>query len=327
MFLRHPRQTLVCLLLALPLTTACALAPAASANEQLQIACRADSASTASLPHIQVLKVAASPGDLSFYEARSSATGNSVRIYHETDLEVAAASKAACLMGALDLLSAELPHWRGPLRWSPLVLTHSENYIPPKRDGERRWSTTFSAATWDADTLRFLLVVMPHEETHLSQGPGVTQLPRWFAEGHAEWAGLLVTEQLNPGLAASERARNADAARMLGPAHLSSWGGLSVKPEAIDRQLNAADRERRMKDPTFVPPGPYKFGPGDFAEDNSNEPGRYGAAHALFAGLEQRHGRAAVSAWVSAVLASQDSKQIEPLARQMLNEELGPLLE
>lgn len=61
-------------------------------------------------------------------------------------------------------------------------------------------------------------------------------------------------------------------------------------------------------------------------EDNSNEGGRYGAALALFSGLEQRHGRAAVKAWVQQVLESKDAAQIVPLARRILGEDVAPLL-
>ena len=314
-----------CLLAGL-LASASTLAAAAIDVRQLQAACRADSAPDASLDDVQVRKNAAAPNDLPFYEARSRASGNSVRLYYEADLEGAAASKAACLMGALDVLAAQLPHLRAPVSWSPLVLTHSANYIPPVRDGEIRWSSRFASTEWEPANLRFLLSVMPHEETHLSQGEGKSRLPRWFGEGHADWAGLYVTAQVNPDMAALARSRRSEDARALGAAHLGAWGGLQVKPEAFERQLSAADRARRAKDPDFVPAGPFSFGPGDFAADMDNEAGRYGVALALFDGLEQRHGRPAVMAWVRAVIDGKDGKQVVPLARSMLGEDLEPLL-
>lgn len=61
-------------------------------------------------------------------------------------------------------------------------------------------------------------------------------------------------------------------------------------------------------------------------EDNGNEAGRYGAALALFAGLEQRHGKAAVERWVGAVLKADNAEQIVQLARTLLGEDLTPLL-
>jgi hypothetical protein len=319
-------RTIHRLFLGMLLTTACATVPAATAPQALQDACKPDSAPTTSLDDVQVLHVAASPNDLPYYDVRSNATGNRVRIYHEPDLADAAASKTACLMGMLDLLSTGLPHQHGPVDWSPIVLTHHTNYIPLKRNDEARWATLFKSTTWDPANMHFLLVVMPHEETHLSQGTGGQHMPRWFEEGHAEWAGLQVTERVSPALAIGERTKNAEEFQKLGTPHLGSWGGIRVKPEAIERQLSAEDRERRKKDPTFTPPGPFSFGPGDFVEDDGNESGRYGAALALFTGLEQRHGQAAVRSWVRAVIEGKDAAQIVPLARQMLGEDLEPLL-
>ncbi|MFC5547962.1 hypothetical protein [Massilia aerilata] len=72
-----------------------------------------------------------------------------------------------------------------------------------------------------------------------------------------------------------------------------------------------------------MPPGPFSFGPGDFVEDDGNGTARYGAALALFTGLEQRHGRAAVQDWVRAVLEGKDAAQIVPLAP---DEDIAPLL-
>jgi len=313
-------------ILTLLLAALCYPVAAATTTRQLQEACEAESGPSTSLADVEVGKTEASPGDLAFYEAHSRTTGNRVRIYHDPDLADAAASKAGCFMGMLDLLSTVLPHLRGTVRWSPIVLTRNPNYIPPQRDGELRWKVPFASGSWEPASLRFLFVVMPHEEVHLSQATGGPRMPRWFEEGHAEWAGLQVTGQVVPGMAAEARRAGAEALRRMGAAHLAAWGGIKVKPEAIERQLSAEDRERRRKDPAFIPPGPFNFGPGDFAEDNSNEPGRYGAALALFDGLEERHGRAAVQAWVQRVLESKDASQIVPLAKTMLGEDLAPLL-
>lgn len=325
-YMTHLRRAINRLLPGLLLATACTAASAVASQQQLQDACRPGSGSDTVLPGVQIRKLNAGSGDLPYYEARSDVTGSSVRIYHEPHLGNAAASKAACLMGMLDLLSTNLPHLSGQVRWSPMVLTDVANYIPPKRDGELRWHTVFKSTTWEPENLRFLLVVMPHEETHLSQKIGGPSMPRWFAEGHAEWAGLQVTEQVAPVLATAERAKRAEEFRKLGTAHLGSWGGIRVKPEAIERQLSADDRERRKRDPTFTPPGPFTFGPADIVQDDGNEGGRYGAALALFTSLEQRHGKAAVQGWVRAVLEGKDAAQIVPLARKLLGEDLMPLL-
>jgi hypothetical protein len=336
--MRQLRQTTKGLFLGVLLATACGAVYAAGisgisspstalAPRQVREVCKPDTAPATSLSHVQVRSVAAKANELPYYEARSNATGGSVRIYYEPDLADAAASKAACLMGMLDLMSTALPHMRGNVIWWPMVLTHNANYIPPQRDGETRWPNVFTSDTWDPATIRFLIYVLPHEEAHLSQSMSGAHLPRWFEEGHAEWAGLQVTEQIRPDLAQKERMRRAEAFRKLGVARLGSWGGIRVKPEAIERQLSAEDRARRAKDPSYNPPGPFNFKSGDFEEDNGEEEGRYGAALALFAGLEQRHGRTAVHDWVRAVLAQKDSGQIAPLARQVLGEDITPLLQ
>lgn len=321
-------------ILALMLGAACAAPHGVQASSaladavllpELQNACREDAKPDAALAHVQVRPVAASRGDLPYYEARSRLTGSSVRIYHDPELADAAASKIACFMGMLDLMPAAIPDMGRNVVWSPMVITRNTNYIPPKREGERRWTNVFSSNTWDARTLAFLLETMPHEEVHLAQGDGI-KLPRWFEEGHAEWASLQVREQVRPDLARSARAGRAEAFAGLGKARLGAWGGVRVKPEAIERQLSAEDRARRAKDPSYNPPGPFSFGPGDFVEDDGDENGRYGAALALFDGLEQRHGRPAVQAWVRAVLDGKDAARILPLAQQMLGEDLGPLL-
>lgn len=302
-------------------------APAVAPGLQaLQAACRPEATPDAALAQVQVSAMPALPGDLPYFEARSSITGARVRIYHDPELGAAAASKAACFMGMLDLLPVAMPEARSQAVWSPMVLSRDHAYLPPKRDGELRWLNTFDAQSWSDASMRFLVSVMPHEEVHLIQGRSGLKLPRWFAEGHAEWAGLQVTGHVRPDLARAAREGRAQDFRALGAARLGAWGGLQVKPEAVERQLSPEDRARRAQDPSYNPPGPFRFTPDDMVADNSNEQGRYGAALALFDGLEARHGRAAVQAWVGAVLESKGDPDIPALALQLLGEDIGPLL-
>lgn len=313
--------------LAIPACLAAAsAAEAAPSPDALRAACSLEAGPDAALPQVQVRALPAAPGDLPYVEARSGVTGASVRIYHDPDLAAAATSKAACFMGMLDLLPTAVPEARSQAVWSPMVISRKHDYIPPKRDGELRWLNEFDSAAWSPRAIDMLVNVMPHEETHLLQGRNGAWQPRWFQEGHAEWAGLQVTEQIRPDLAAKERARRRRDAQALAQPRLGAWGGLRVKPEAIERQLSAEDRARRARDPGYVPPGPFSFKPEDMVEDNGNDEGRYGAALAVFDGLEARHGRAAVQAWVSAVLASSGKPDIPGLARKMLGEDIGPLL-
>lgn len=290
----------------------------------LQASCDPGAGPDVALAGVEVQAMPAAPGDLPYYEARSRTSNASVRIYHDPDLAEAAASKAACFMGLLDLLPAAVPEARLQRTWSPLVITRDKHYIPPKRDGELRWVNEFDTTDWSPRTIDFLVNVMPHEETHLLQGS--IRLPRWFQEGHAEWAGLQVTEQVRPDLAQAERVRRRRDAAALAAPRLGAWGGIRVKPEAIERQLSAEDRARRARDPGYVPPGPFSFKPEDMAADHADEEGRYGAALALFQELEAPHGRAAVQAWVSAVLGSNSNPDIPALALRLLGEDIAPLL-
>lgn len=312
--------------LALFCASVCSAAPITAATQELLAACQADSSAEAGLSGIQVRAVAASGGDLPYYEASSAASGASVRIYHDPELTQAAASKSACLMGMLDLLPAAMPGLPPNSTWSPMVITRNANYVPLRRDGELRWVNVFRSSQWDAAAIDFLVVTMPHEQVHLVQGKDGIQLPRWFQEGHAEWAGLQVTMQVRPDLASKQRLEGWNAYRDLGAARLGAWGSIQVKPAAIERQLTAEDRERKAKDPSYNPPGPFSFGPDDFEQDMGGERGRYGAALALFDTLEMYHGRDKVREWVRAVLASKDPKRIVELAREVLGQDIAPLL-
>jgi hypothetical protein len=280
-----------------------------------------------SAPGFELTTHTGESGDLPYVEVRSQATGAIVRVYHDAPLQDAAWSGAACLGPMLDKLAKVVPDTRQGLHWSALVLSADENYRPPRDGSETRWATPMRHGGWDAPTLRFLLEVMPHEETHFSQKrPGAPKLPRWFEEGHAEWAGLHVTQTVRPDLASDRRASLAKALAAQGQAHLGKWGGMAIKPEALDRQLSPEDRARRAADPSFVPKGPFRFGPDDFYKDEVDSEARYGAALAIFDGLEQRHGLAAVQAWILAVLAAPSGAAAADLAKTMLGEDISSLL-
>ena len=306
--------------------TAAATPSAPTASAALQAACNAKGASPHALPGITLRSMPAAPGDLPYVMADSAATGSQVRIYHEPKLAAAALSKAACFAGLVDLLAPYIPDKRRGLQWSPIIITTDPGFIPVRTKEEARWLKVFASTEWDDQGLAFLLQVIPHEETHFSQSRSKNKLPRWFEEGHAEWAGQRINAQLRSELALKRRTHYATEAAKLGAANLADWGGLQVKPEAIERQLSAEDRARKAKDPSYSPPGPFNFGPGDLVQDMANEQGRYGAALAIFEGLEQRHGLAAVQAWILAVFDASENSQIVPLARQHFGEDIAPLL-
>lgn len=73
-----------------------------------------------------------------------------------------------------------------------------------------------------------------------------------------------------------------------------------------------------------MPSGPMRFGPNDFHQDEVDLEARYGAALAIFERLENRNGRAAVQAWISAVLAEADDRSIADLCGDMYGEDIAP---
>lgn len=296
--------------------------------DQVQRACSAAPGRAApTVTGIGFKAMPAAPGDLPYIQVVDQKTGARVRIYHDPSLREVALARAACFGGVLTRLPSLIPNTPPGVTWAPIVLTLNEDYIPPRSESEHRWVAPRFNGTWNAHGISFLIKVMPHEETHGRQlASRATPLPRWFQEGHAEWVGLKVTEAVRPDLAAAARQEHQAASTALPDARLGAWGGRKVKDEAIQRQLSPADQERRRREPGWIPPGPFKFGPGDFVEDNDNEAGRYAAALAVFDGLERRHGREAVQTWVAAVLASADNKDIVPLAQQTLGEDITPLL-
>ncbi|MYN07142.1 hypothetical protein [Pseudoduganella aquatica] len=314
------------LLPALQLSVCAAAAAAQPApTGALDQACSLAAAGAAAVPGIAVTVAPGAVGDLPYAEARSAATGATARIYFEPALAQGVESKAACYLGLLDLLAPVIPDARRDVHWSAMTITTKPDYVAPKT-GEARWLNVFRSAAWDEAALHFLIGVMPHEQVHFSQSRAAFKLPRWFQEGHAEWAGLQVTRQVRPDMAEQRRAGLAAERAKLDAPHLGAWGGMRVRPEAIERQMSSEERALKAKDPSYVPKGPFKFGPGDFVQDMSDVEGLYGAALALFDGLESRHGRAAVQEWISAVLASGDASRILPLAQEKLGEDIAPLL-
>lgn len=311
--------------------TVLAASPAHSTDfrpvRQIQRACRADSVTRPKVTGILLRRSGGTSGDLPFVEAKSTATGSIVRIYYEVGLAGAAEAKIACFSAVLDRLKQKIPDPRPNVHWSAIVLTHDKQYIPPRDLDEARWPVTLKGNAWDRESLNFLLVTMPHEETHFSQARDhAPHLPRWFQEGHAEWAALQAIEPLFPKLAAAERARFSSAMNAQPHTHLGAWGGMKIKPEAFERQLSAEDRARRASDPSYVPKGPFRFGPGDFYEEKVGFEARYGAALKLFEDLTGRHGAAAVRTWVSAVLQSSTPDAPIELAKTILDEDLSPRL-
>nr|WP_315383497.1 hypothetical protein [uncultured Sphingomonas sp.] len=271
-------------------------------------------------------------GDLPYFEARNTKIDATIKVFYESGLEQAATRAASCLATVLWDLPRFIPDPTRGIQWEAVVLTHDAGYKWDRATQAARWVLTLPDGKWTDRAEEYILITMPHEQVHVRQlARHSAKLPRWFEEGHAQWAGLHVSELVRPDLALEERRRKTDAWARFGNVHLRSWGSVRVKREAILRQLSPEDRAHGERDPSFNPPGPFHFGPGDFElvsgqNGKQDETGIYAAALAVFDQLEARHGRAAVQRWTAAVLESNDSAQIVPLAQSVLGEDIAPLL-
>ena len=225
-------------------------------ESRIATSCHSADGELAQIEAIDTTLMKAETGDLPFILVTDKLNGAHVRIYHDPDLAAAALGRAACFGGLLRLLKPNIPDARKDTGWAALVLTRDKSYVPPRDRAERRWILPDFTGQWDNAAQEFLLQVMPHEETHDSQATRrATKLPRWFQEGHATWSGLQVTETAAPEIAELRRAQLRAAFARLSEPQLAKWGGIAIKPEAIERQLSTVDRERRAKDPTYVPKG------------------------------------------------------------------------
>lgn len=318
------------------LATELILSPmAAVLGDTVAEACRAPVGARPDLPGIVLEDLPATPGDLPAIRVTSSATGAHMLVYHDAISEPAARARAACFGGQLALLGREVGDDRRDAEWDSVVFTTADDYAPPRGDDVvTRWVilTTEQGQLSEAAE-RLILSTMPHEQMHEYQARAGAKLPRWFSEGHATWVGLRVLAQLDPARAVAERLkRENDLAASTQPLMLNEWGGLQPRPEAILRQLSPEDRIRFLNDPTFKAGGAFTFGPGDMIGDESNSPARYGAAWKIFLGLEERHGAAAVHAWVSEMTGTGTTNRLTSATvaasiQSRFNEDITPLLE
>ena len=203
------------------------------------------------------------------------------------------------------------------VKWSEVVLTRDENYTPP-RDKEEvvRWPVPLtSTGMLESLGREQLFSTIPHEQVHAIQKV-FGELPRWFSEGMAEWAGLRATKLVAPTLY-EKRKKQLDAALELSttPAALKSWGSVKPKPEAILRQLTPEQKQRMASEPGYFPPGPFTFGPDDFISDESNTLARYAASLRVFEEIERSSSLEAMQTWFDAIRDLPSPKQTSDIVR------------
>jgi hypothetical protein len=269
-------------------------------STQVRVACVAPLGARPIVEDIVVQPVAAANGDLPALRVAVVSTGAWMTVYHDAASEDVAWARASCLGAQLRLLGEATGDRRRDGRWASVVFTVDEGYIPPRDGTDIRWIvTTVAGIGLDAAAQDKLVAVIPHEQVHAFQRRLGAQTPRWFHEGHAEWIGRQVTSILSPAHATEQTEAGAAAlAASRSPVALRQWGGVSIRREAILRQVSADDRARMEADPAYAPPGPFSFGPNDMQSDESNAAARYQAAWSLFRDLAQAHGPETVRNWV-----------------------------
>ena len=238
-------------------------------------------------------------------------------VYSEPSDVLIVKNNSAPLILAYRSLAGSIGVDPSSVKWSEVVLTRDENYTPP-RDKEEvvRWPVPLtSTGMLESLGREQLFSTIPHEQVHAIQKV-FGELPRWFSEGMAEWAGLRATKLVAPTLY-EKRKKQLDAALELSttPAALKSWGSVKPKPEAIIRQLTPEQKQRMASEPGYFPPGPFTFGPDDFISDESNTLARYAASLRVFEEIERSSSLEAMQTWFDAIRDLPSPKQTSDIVR------------
>lgn len=235
--------------------------------------------------------------------------GSFMHVYFDAGSEAVARQYAACLGTQLNLLSTELLDEREGVQWDSVVFSSAADYTPSSAAGlKRRWVISTDPSAFHGVAPRpMVLETMPHEQVHEYQSRNGAELPLWFSEGHASWAGLKITSMLDPEAGKSGRDKTLNDADLDPvPADLANWGNRRPKREAMLRQVSPEDRAKMEADPTYIPNATFQFTLDDFESDESKTIERYAASLLVFEGLEARHGADKVRRWAADITSGAD---------------------
>lgn len=240
----------------------------------------------------------------------------SFTVYRDASDAAVAEAAAGDLAKAYRIIAEAVGVSPADVTWAQVAFSRDPRYQPPRHNEATRWTVPLDPdGTLGPAGRSALYQLIPHEQVHAVQRK-FGSLPRWYAEGMAEWAGLKATSVLAPHIEAERRAFLANERRgATEPPNLMKWGGITVKPEAVMRQMTPEQRERKAADPSYSPPGPFSFTPDDFVSDESNTGARYAASLALFEAIEAEAGTEQVTAWIVAVGRLPDPKKSEDITR------------
>lgn len=248
----------------------------------------------------------------------------------EPDAEVATAA-AGDLAKAYRILADTVGVSAAEVNWAQVAFSRDPNYQPPRHQDTTRWTILLQPeGALGQRGQQDLYSLVPHEQVHAIQ-EDFGQLPRWYAEGMATWAGLKATSAFRPHLEAEKRAElSRERLAVTEPLRLIAWGGIVPKPEAIMRQITAEQRQRMAAEPGYMPPGPFSFNADDLVSDESNTAARYAASLALFEAVEAKAGSDGVRAWIAEVAKLPDPKkssEIVRLAKDVAGVDLSGMLD
>lgn len=233
-----------------------------------------------------------SQADLSNYTVTNQSEKFSFKVYFDNELEEVASQSLPILSDIYSNLAANAGLKPSDVNWAEVAFVTDKDYIPPRTNGSVRWTVVHEkSAELSKSAIKKLYVFIAHEQTHSIQKVLSCKTPRWFDEGQAMWNELKVTKSWNNQIAVGERNSYEEAYKNLkGDLNLDRWGGVHVKPEAIQRQLSPEQKQKMKEDPNYSPPGPFSFGPDDLISDESNAEARYFSSLTIFEYLENELG-------------------------------------
>lgn len=269
---------------------------------------------------LDIAPVASEPEGLSSLAVTDRKSGAKFKVYFDAASSHVAKQSIPILAAFYREIAPLVAFEPAKVEWFPVLFArNAEALVLTRKPGETLWKIDVAAdGRLSLGGVQTLYHVIPHEQVHGTQHMG---LPRWFSEGQATWAGLLITERWKPELAREIRAKRTAALESAKqPLALAKWGGFQPKLEAILRQLTPEQRAQYEKDPATVSlSGAFTFDENDYTQDESNTLARYGASLALFERIEKQAGREALLAWFKAVQQAGkqvSSKQLAALALQ-----------
>lgn len=285
-------------------------------------------------PALSVQELPAVPGGLPGYRVLERSSGTEFQVHYDSASKATAVSNLPVLAAMYRDLAEMAGVEASRVAWFAIAFVHDTLSNRLRAGDAVIWPVHVRGPGLSPAGRYHLFFLVPHEQTHAIQTIR-SDLPRWFTEGHAEWQALRWAERVRPDVAETRKAELARARALVAQSpRLSAWNAVvRVKREAFLRNATPEQRERMQRDPTYTPPGPYRFGPEDFevGGDIGSSPdvlARYAAAAAVFDEISRTAGERRMRLWLQAVWRQQhlSPDRVIDLAREFTGVELMPYL-